>query len=71
MSVMCHECGHVFEGHENLFGKVCTRCDCYIPPRKELPIVTENKHKFALLRKAALDLVRKRWAGGNNANRIR
>lgn len=67
---MCTKCGHVFEGHTNLFGKICTRCDHYMPPAQDLPIVTENKLKRALLLKEALDLIaRKRNAGGSNANR--
>jgi len=30
--VQCDKCGFLFEGHSNVFGKVCTRCGNYINP---------------------------------------
>lgn len=30
--VQCDKCGFLFEGHSNVFGKVCTRCGNYISP---------------------------------------
>lgn len=69
MSVICPNCGHIFKDHDNLYGKVCTRCDYYMPPSRELPIITMNKHKRALLLKDARDLIARKRAGGSNANR--
>lgn len=66
---MCPNCGFVFKGHTNLFGKVCTRCDYYMPPKQELPIVQQNKHKRALLLAEARELIARKAAGGSNANR--
>jgi hypothetical protein len=52
---------------DNLFGKICTRCGYYMPPRQELSIVKENRLKKALLLQEAMKLIaRKR--GSNDAN---
>ena len=66
MSVMCEKCGYVFMGHENWYGKVCTRCNTFIPTSHEMPIIKENKLKYKMLLHQALELIRKH----QNANII-
>lgn len=63
MSVKCKNCGYIYVGHENLHGKICTRCNSFIPTDYEMPIIKENKLKELLLFKEALQKI-----GMQNAN---
>ena len=33
-NVICPNCGHVYEGHTNVYGKVCMHCIYFIPPQR-------------------------------------
>lgn len=59
-NTLCPNCKFVFIGHTNLFGKMCTRCDTYIPPVDELSIIKENRMKKEILFKQAIEMIRKR-----------
>jgi len=60
MSVICTKCGHIFKDHENKYGKICTRCNHYLPQSCELSIVINNKRTKLLLLKEALDLIERK-----------
>lgn len=67
-NVRCPQCGHIYKGHTNHFGKVCIHCDACIPPFGELPIVRENKHKLLLAQHKLREHLHE---GANHANRNR
>lgn len=59
-NVICQECGYVFTGHSNMFGKICIQCNSYIPPEDELPIVKENKHSYELMKQKLYEYLKQR-----------
>ena len=44
--VRCDCCGHLFENHTNMYGKICTRCGHFIEPMLENPIKKEHEDKL-------------------------
>lgn len=56
MSVYCPRCGHLYEGHENVWGKVC---ECGNVIEQEPPkFVQDNQQKLKLMQEKARKLLR-------------
>jgi len=34
-NIICPNCGHVYSGHTNFYGKICMYCTHFIPPQEE------------------------------------
>lgn len=45
--VQCDNCGFIFEGHSNNFGKICTRCGNYIKSINPIEKIYQDKYKQA------------------------
>ena len=39
---VCNSCGHVYNDHANVYGKICIHCGSFIEPEIELEMVKEN-----------------------------
>ena len=64
-SVQCPHCRHIYNGHSNMFGKVCMQCSGYIPPDTVMPIVHDNEIKLKIAQKK---LRQHLLEGAKNAN---
>jgi hypothetical protein len=57
----CDKCGHIYKG-QNLFGKICVKCNAFIEPNGTLPIVKENQLKMMEAKQQLLEVLRKHYA---------
>ena len=63
----CGKCGHYYKEIDdtgnickNYCGRICQKCGHYTPPKEELPLAKENRTKYDILKRRALDSIRKR-----------
>lgn len=63
-NVMCGKCGKVYLGHDNRLGKMC-RCGSFIPPKRELPIVEDNRRKMDALKVKLFEQIQKKHGDVN------
>ena len=57
---ICSHCGHVYDGHANIYGKMCIYCGTFIETEIELRMVRENLDIKEKYRKIAISKVRER-----------
>jgi hypothetical protein len=60
VSIVCPHCQYEYDGHDNVYGKVCIHCDGYIPPVVEPEIVRKNKQTLLIYLKQAVQLIDKK-----------
>lgn len=63
MSTRCPKCGHIHEGHENVYGKVCSKCGHFIKSDQDIPIIKHMKNTNQAFKAKVIEAVRKRLKG--------
>ena len=57
---ICSSCGHVYDGHTNIYGKICIHCGGLTKPEIEPVIVTENLAVKEKYKEIAINKVREK-----------
>ena len=54
----CSSCGHIYDGHINVYGKICIYCGTFIEPEIEIKMVQENVEIKEKYKEIAISKVR-------------